>query len=122
MINIYDNLRDNNDALIPHRTILFVKTSELEDDGGITTYSSGIGTAVDGSGAAFIVDDWVIEQVDKLKISDGILSIKDGEELIPPVKSEKQLQIEAIERQLAALRAEPDEPANNEEQSEKPAE
>jgi len=51
------------------------------------------------------VDEWLIEQLDKVQFIDGTLSAKDGEELMPPVKSERQLQIEAIERQLAALKA-----------------
>lgn len=68
----------------------------------------------------FIVDDWIIPQLDKVEFIDGTLSVKDGEELMPPAKTEKELQIEAIERQLAALKAEMDEEVNNEEQTDAP--
>lgn len=68
----------------------------------------------------FIVDDWLIPQLDKVEFIDGSLSVKDGEELIPPAKTEKELQIEAIERQLAALKAELDEPVDIEEQTDAP--
>lgn len=68
----------------------------------------------------FIVDDWIIPQLDKVEFIDGTLSVKDGEELMPPAKTEKELQIEAIERQLAALKAEMDEEVNNEEQTDVP--
>ena len=68
----------------------------------------------------FIVDDWIIPQLDKMEFIDGTLSVKDGEELMPPAKTEKELQIEAIERQLAALKAEMDEEVNNEEQTDAP--
>ena len=68
----------------------------------------------------FIVDDWIIPQLGKVEFIDGTLSVKDGEELMPPAKTEKELQIEAIERQLAALKAEPDEPVDIEEQTDTP--
>ena len=61
------------------------------------------------SGILFIVDDWLIEQLDKVKFIDGVLSVKDGEEIIPPVKTERELQREALLKQLAELDSQPSE-------------
>ena len=55
----------------------------------------------------FIVDDWLIDQLDKVQFIDGELSVKDGEELIPPVKTEKEIQREALLKQLAELDSQP---------------
>lgn len=112
MINVYESYKDSNGKSINDRTILFLRNSDIDDDGNISTYTSGPGVSADVSGRIFIVDDWLIDQIDKVQFIDGTLSVKDGEELIPPVKTEKELQIEAIERQLAALKAESDEEAN----------
>lgn len=114
MVNIYNSLRDVYDNLINDRTKLFIKSTK--EDGTIDDYIRGLAFTPEGNGTMFIVDEWLIEQLDKVQFIDGVLSVKDGEELIPPVKSEKELQIEAIERQLAALKAEPDEPADTTEQ------
>lgn len=112
MINIYDELRSQNGDLISRRTKLFVKSTKEDDS--LDEYMSGVACVPEMNGTMFIVDDWIIDQLDKLQFKDGVLSVKDGEELIPPVKTEKELQIEAIERQLAALKAESDEPASTE--------
>lgn len=112
MINIYEGYRDYNGNSINDRTILFLRNSDIDEDGSIKTYAAGPGVSADVSGRVLIVDDWLIPQLGKVKFLDGVLSVKEGEELIPPVKTEKELQIEAIERQLAALKAEPDEEAN----------
>ena len=59
----------------------------------------------------FIVDDWIIPQLDKVLFVDGELKVKDGEEVVPPVKTERQLQIEKLQRQLAELESMPEDPA-----------
>ncbi|MEY8559608.1 hypothetical protein AALF85_02695 [Jeotgalicoccus halotolerans] len=81
-------------------------------------YMHGVAFTPERNGTMFIVDKWLIPQIDKVQFKDGTLSVKEGEKLIPPVKSERQLQIEEMERQLAALKAEPEEPTDTEEQTE----
>lgn len=118
MVNIYESLRDENGNMVSGRTKLFILSTE--EDGSIRDFLSGYAIVPESQGSLFITDEHVVEQIDKIQFKDGTLRVKDSEELIPPVKSEKQLQIEAIERQLAALKAEPDELANNEEQTDAP--
>lgn len=120
MINIYNNIRDENDVFIRGRTFLFISNNDVDKHGSINTPTFGLGFSPETSGNLFIVDEWLIEQIDKVKFIDGTLSVKDGEELIPPVKTDKERMIEEVERQLAALRAEPDELADTEEQTDEP--
>ena len=120
MVNIYTEFRDENGFVLAGRTKLFI--IETLEDGSIHRSVSGLAYSVEENGTQFIVDEWLIEQLDKVQFIDGMLSVKDGEELIPPVKTEKELQIEAVERQLAALKAEPDLPEEIEEGTELPVE
>lgn len=113
MVNIYESIYDENLNIIPGRTKLFIK--ETLEDGAIGKHDYGIAVSPEQSGTMFIVDDWLIPQREKLLFIDGELSVKDGEELIPPVKSEKQLKMEELQRQMAELQAMPDEPVNTEE-------
>ena len=103
MINVYNNLRDENDVLLPNRTILFIRKDEIEENGEFELYSYGLGVSLDGSGYSFIVDDWLIDQLDKVVFKDGTLKVKEGEELVEPVKTEKEIQREELLRQLALL-------------------
>ena len=105
MVNIYNSLRDEYDNLINGRTKLFIKSTE--DDGTINEYIRGVAFNPEGNGTMFIVDEWLIEQMDKIQFIDGVLSVKDGEELMPPVKTEKELQREALLKQLAELESQP---------------
>ena len=57
------------------------------------------------------MDDWIIPQLDKILFVNGELKVKDGEEIVPPVKTERQLQIEKLQRQLAELESMPEKPA-----------
>ena len=107
MVNIYNSLRDEYDNLITGRTKLFIKSAE--DDGMINEYIRGVAFNPEGNGTMFIVDDWLIEQLDKVQFIEGNLKVKDGEELIPPVKTEKELQREALLKQLAELESQPTE-------------
>ena len=120
MVKTYDELRDENGITYKGRTRLFVRHSEINSEGGFGEFESGNATVFDASGYQFIVDDYVISQIDKLKIVGGNLVVRDGKEIMPPTKTERELQIEAIERQLAALKAEPEEPASMEEQADAP--
>ena len=120
MVKTYDELRDENGITYKERTRLFVRHSEINSEGEFGEFESGNATVFDASGYQFIVDDYVISQIDKLKIVGGNLVVRDGKEIMPPTKTERELQIEAIERQLAALKAEPEEPASMEEQADTP--
>lgn len=116
MINVYENYRDTDGNSINGRTILFLRDSDTDESGSILTYTAGPGVSADVSGRIFIVDEWLISQLDKVKFVDGVLSVKDGEELIPPVKTEKQKEMEELQRRMAELQATPDEPLGTEEQ------
>ena len=105
MINVYNNLRDENDVLLPNRTILFIRKDEIEENGEFELYSYGLGVSLDGSGYSFIVDDWLIDQLDKVVFKDGTLKVKEGKQLDKPVKSELELEEEELLKRLAELRA-----------------
>ena len=105
MLELYDDVRLSDGSIASGRTKLFVK--ETLDDGTISNCQTGSSLLPDGAGTIFIVDDWLIDQLDKVQFIDGVLSVKDGEELIPPVKTEKELQREALLKQLAELDSQP---------------
>ena len=107
MIKVYDNLRNAEGGAILGRTKLFI--SKTEDDGTILSSQSGTLLTPEDSGTMFIVDDWLIDQLDKVVFKDGTLKVKEGEQLDEPVKSEKELQREALLRQLALLDADTEE-------------
>ena len=107
MVNIYNSLRDEYGDLIDGRTKLFIKSTK--DDGTINDYIRGLAFTPEDNGTMFIVDDWLIPQLDKVIFKDGTLKVKDGEQLDEPVKSEKELQREALLRQLALLDADTEE-------------
>lgn len=101
MVNIYDKLRDEHGELVNGRTKLFIKT--VDSDGNISEFNHGIAFVTEENGTQFIVDDWLVGQIDKLQFVGGSLSVKKGESLDPPAKSEKELQREALLKQLAEL-------------------
>ena len=105
MIELYDDVRLSDGSIASGRTKLFIK--ETLDDGTISNCQTGSLLLPDGAGTIFIVDDWLIDQLDKVKFLDGVLSVKEGEELIPPVKTDKELQREALLKQLAELDSQP---------------
>ena len=107
MVNIYDKLRDENGELVNGRTKLFIKT--VGSDGSISEFNHGIAFVTEENGTQFIVDDWLVEQIDKLQFVGGSLSVKKGKSLDPPAKSEKELQREALLKQLAELDSQPTE-------------
>ena len=106
MINIYESILSENGNHIRGRTKLFI---ERQDDGDIVSCKTGTSISPQSTGIMFIVDEWLIEQLDKVQFIDGVLSVKDGETLTPPVKSEKELQREALLKQLAELDSQPSE-------------
>ena len=56
------------------------------------------------------MDDWIIPQLHKILFVNGELKVKGGEEIVPPAKTERQLQIEKLQRQLAELESMPEKP------------
>lgn len=107
MVKIYDNIKDENGIESPKRIKLFItKTSE---DGTINEFLSGNSAVPMTNGTLFIVDDWLIDQLDKVVFKNGTLQVKDGEQLDEPVKSEKEKQREELLRQLALLDADTEE-------------
>ncbi|AQL56410.1 hypothetical protein [Abyssicoccus albus] len=103
MINIFDRLHDVEGKRIEGRTKLFVK--ETDTEGNILEFGAGIGLVPTETGTLFIIDDYVVDQVDKLKMVDGQLIIKDGMSIDVPEKTEEQLEIEALEKRLAELKS-----------------
>lgn len=103
MLNIYDSFRDENGFQIPGRTKLFI-TKTLED-GSIHESHSGLAFTTEENGTLFIVDEFIIDQMHKVQFKDGVLSVKDGEEIIEPVLTDLEKQELELERQLAELRA-----------------
>ena len=105
MIELYDDVRLSDGSIASGRTKLFIK--ETLDDGTISNCQTGSLLLPDGAGTIFIVDEWLIDQLDKVQFKEGVLSVKDDEELIPPIKTEKELQREALLKQLAELDSQP---------------
>ena len=93
--------------MIPGRTKLFIVDSDNE--GGIVRSYDGTSIIPENNGTLFIVDDWIIPQLEKILFVNGELKVKDGEEIIPPVKTERELQREALLKQLAELDSQPSE-------------
>ena len=103
MVKVYNSIKDEHGNLIAGVTKLFIISTQ--SDHTIGKFISGIACVPEGNGTMFIVDEWLIPQIDKILFVDGALSVKDGEELIPPVKSEKELKREALLRKIAELDA-----------------
>ena len=112
MVKIYKNIQDENGIDDPNRSRLFI--TKVDDSGAISEFLSGNSAVPMTNGTLFIVDDWLIDQLDKVIFKDGTLLVKEGEQLDEPVKSEKELQREALLRQLALL------DADNEESTDEP--
>ena len=105
MINIYSTNKDDEGNIISDRTILFIR--EFDDEGNIQTFQSGNFFTPDTNGVLLVVDSFIISQIDKLIYKDGTLSVKQGMEIIEPKKSQKELQREALLKQLAELDSQP---------------
>ena len=103
MVNIYNNIKNENGIDDPKRIRLFI--TKTDEEGTINEFLSGNSAVPMTNGTMFIVDDWLIDQLDKVVFKDGTLQVKDGEQLDEPVKSEKEKQREELLRQLALLDA-----------------
>ena len=107
MIHIYSSFRDSEGKNINGRVKLFIR--QTDEVGNIELFQSGIMVSPEENGTMFIVDDWLIPQIDKVQFKDGTLQVKEGEQLDEPVKSEKEKQREELLRQLALLDADTEE-------------
>ena len=107
MIKTYETIKDENDNSINNLTKLFI--IETDEQGEILRSRDGASIIPVESGAMFIVDDWLIPQLNKVIFKDGRLQVKEGEQLDEPVKSEKEKQREELLRQLALLDADTEE-------------
>ena len=107
MVKIYDNIKDENGIESPNRVRLFI--TKTDEEGTINEFLSGNSAVPMTNGTMFIVDDWLIDQIDKVIFKDGTLQVKEGEQLDEPVKSEKEKQREELLRQLALLDADTEE-------------
>ena len=106
MILIYKNLYDDDGNEVPGRKILFVAA---EYDGTITSTTSSQSLAVNRTGFVYVVDEIVLDNIDKFEVINGNLRLRKGEVLEEVVKSEKELQREALLKQLAELDSQPSE-------------
>ena len=103
MVNIYASLYEN-ERMINGRTKLFIKSTD--DDGTIEDHEYGIAFTPNSTGTMFIVDDWIIPQINKLKFEDGEVKVKDGEGIEEPQKTEKELEREQLLNRLAEFETE----------------
>lgn len=101
---IYDKLYDDDGQLFSNRKVAFLT---IENDGSIKTVTTGQPLTVNRTGFVYIVDEIVIENIDKFEVIKGNLKLRDGEALEEPFKSEKELQREALLKQLAELDSQP---------------
>jgi len=79
-------------------------------DGVVTSILVGNNAVPTGQGYQFYVDDYVAEQIHKCELYlDGLtpkLRLKEGEELVVPQKTEKELEIERLRYELERLQSE----------------
>lgn len=119
MINVYNSLRDDNDMVIKGRTLLYIRDDDIGDEGEIVTFSAGPAITTECAGRLFIVDDWLIDQLDKVRLYYGKLAVKDDEELEPPIKSDLDLEEEEAMRLLEDIRRRRAEKEREKEESER---
>lgn len=101
MIETYSNKGNN-------RTKVFFTINE----NGLSSIYIGDNAVPTGQGYQFYVDDYVAEQIHKCELYlDGLtpkLRLKEGEELVVPQKTEKELEIERLKYELERLQNEDD--------------
>src|SRR5690625_2685354 len=81
-------------------------------DGNVSSIIIGNQAVSTERGYQFYVDDYVADQIDKCEMYlDGLtpkLRLKEGEELVVPQKTEKELEIERLKYELERLQNEDD--------------
>jgi len=79
-------------------------------DGAVVSVIIGNKSVSKDRGYQFYVEDYVAEQLDKCELMfDGVspkLKLREGETLDVPIKTEKELEIERLRRELEALEEE----------------
>ena len=103
---IYNSLFDSEGNEVTSRKLIFITT---EDDGTITSTTSSQSLAVNRTGFVYVVDEIVLDNIDKFEVINGNLRLRKGEVLEEVAKSEKELQREALLKQLAELDSQPTE-------------
>ena len=103
MVNIYDNIKNENGIDDPKRVRLFI--TKVGDNGELNEFMSGNSVVPMTNGTLFIVDNWLIDQLDKVVFKDGTLQVKEGEQLDEPVKTVLEREEEELLKRLAELRA-----------------
>ena len=103
MVNIYESIKGEKGVDDPKRVRLFI--TKVGEDGTIYEFLSSNYSIPTTNGTLFIVDDWLIDQLDKVIFKDGTLQVKEGEQLDEPVKSELEQEEEELLKRLAELRA-----------------
>ena len=104
--------------MIPGRTKLFIV--DYDNEGEIVRSYDGTSIIPENNGTLFIVDYWLIDQLDKVVFKDGTLQVKDGEQLVEPVKTVLEREEEELLKRLAELRAK--KTADTEDTTDEPAE
>lgn len=99
---IYKSLFDDEGNEVTKRQIIFITAS---DDGEIESMTTGKPLAVNKSGHVYVVDDVVVENIDKFHIKNGKLELIDGEKIEKPVKSELELEEEELLKRIAEIQA-----------------
>lgn len=99
---LYDDFLDENEKTVINRKIVFVRSDDFGNIKSSTKSDSVI--TVNKSGFVFIMDDYEAEQIDKFKVINGQLVLKDGKTIEEPQKTELQLEEEALQRQLEEIR------------------
>lgn len=66
-ITMYDRQKDSEGNNIDHRVRLFIKQSDFDDDGNIKTFKAGVAGEINETGKVYIVDQYVIDQIEKNK-------------------------------------------------------
>lgn len=118
MVNIYEELKDSDGNVLPGRTKFFIV--ETDENNNITRSYDGTSIIPESNGTLFIVDDWLIDQLDKVIFKDGTLQVKEGEQLDEPVKTVLEREEEELLKRLAELRAK--KTADTEDTTDEPAE
>lgn len=101
MIRLYESIYDGNRDFIDGRSKLFI--NKVDGDGNIVKFGGGIGYVPIEPGTLLIVDDYLIEQVDKLKFINNQLEVKEGMTIDVPQLSETEIKRQELLKQLAEL-------------------
>lgn len=114
---IYKNMYDDEGNEVTSRKLVFITT---EDDGTINSTTSSQSLAVNRTGFVYVVDEVVLNNIDKFEVINGNLQLRDGETLEEPVKSDLEIEEEELLRRIAEIQAQKQ--ANTEESTDEPAE